>query len=242
MLKVAACAALTASVGCNKSEKGDKGASASVIEASSATPLGAASAVAPSAPAAGKALSGLDPCLVGTWKSTRASLAIQQVNAEGGAGVVMQVTPSGASTLDFGPMSEIHAKNPTFSFDFKYSGKVTANLKTPSVGVVQGEGNDYSGLRVSATAKLPGAGSIPLFKDTSVKDLAGAATALAGIGKGLAKGQAPAAGATEAPGTPAGIDANPVFSSSSYTCSGNTLTLTSGGDHRVEWTFARSTP
>jgi hypothetical protein len=98
-------------------------------------------------------------------------------------------------------------------------------------------------LRVTATVKLPGAGSTPLFKDKPVTELATLGTALAGAGKGLpgvkpAPAQA-AAGSASQPGTPSnGIDSSPVFASSRYTCEGDALLLR-GAEHAFEWKFVR---
>jgi hypothetical protein len=168
------------------------------------------------APATLPPLTGLDSCLVGKWKATGVTLKVDAVSAEGGANVTLDVASSGASTLDFTPMDLIKATGRGFNFDFRYSGKATALLSTPTRGILESKDASYAALRVTANVQLPGAGSIPLFKDKPVTELAAMGAALAGAAKGLAKG-APSAAAS--PGaavgaTPAqGIDSNPVFAS-----------------------------
>jgi hypothetical protein len=134
-------------------------------------------------------------------------------------------------------MNDVHAKaNAGFAFDFKYNGKATGNLKTPTRGTIVSDGTNLADLRVTATAKLPGAGAVPLFKDTRVSELASMATAIAGAVPNLPKGAnaQPAA----APNPASGIDASPVFSSSRYTCQGDTLTL-DNAQGVATWVFKR---
>jgi len=216
---LALAAALSLTLACKKSEKAEPSAAAS----------------APTKPASGASadqLTGFDECLVGKWRAERVSLAIDPVNAEGGQNVMLYVEPSGACSIDFTPMSEIHATaKGGLSFDFKYSGKASGTLKTPQRGALRSEGTSFGDLRVSATAKLPGAGSVPLFKETPVKELAAMGTAMAGAVPKPAN--APAVSPTQ------GIDANPVFSSSGYTCQGEMLSL-SNIDGAARWTFRRA--
>jgi hypothetical protein len=222
---------------CRKEASPDAGASG----ATAAPVVGAAALSAASAPSTANA--GLDACLVGNWKASRVTLKVDPVDAQGGANIALQIAPSGASLLDFGPMSDIRATSSGFSFEFRYSGKATATLKTPSPGTVTSEQSDYSGLRVTASAKLPGAGSVALFKDTPLTQLANMGAALAGVGKGgAAKGAASAAApaASGAVATP-GIDSSPVFSSNRYTCGGDSLRLY-GGEQPLEWVFERVRP
>ena len=108
----------------------------------------------------------------------------------------------------------------------------------------QDKNASYADLRVTANVQLPGAGSIPLFKDKPLTELATMGVALAGAAKGLAKGVPSAAAAPGAPAaaTPAqGIDSNPVFASNRYTCEGNSLSFR-GGERGFEWLFTRSGP
>ena len=182
---------------------------------------------APSAAAA--ANNGLDSCLVGSWKSVQVVLNLSTVQASGGGGVAMKIEPTGASVIDFTPMAPIDATaNNSLKFDFRYSGKATGNLKTPSPGVVGVSQSDYSGLKVSAAVKIPGGATVALFKDTPVASLA----TLAGSLAAGAKGQPAPAAATQ------GIEASPVFSTDTYTCAGSTLTLSSAVAHS-QWTFTR---
>ncbi|MFZ5897184.1 MAG: hypothetical protein ACOY0T_39360 [Myxococcota bacterium] len=216
-------------IGCKKSDKSDsQAASAASAPANPAAPAGAGE---------GAPLSGFDECLVGKWKADKVVLKMDPVGAEGGSNAALDIASDGASTMDFSPMSEVHAKaSAGFNFDFKYSGQATAKLKTPARGTIEAEGAKFDELRVTASAKLPGAGAVPLFKDTKVSELAGMATALAGAAPGVPKvpGAVPAP-----PGNPAsGIDASPVFSNSRYTCQGDSLRL-ENAQGAATWTFTR---
>lgn len=205
---------------------------------------GSAVASAPAPAAAAAPLTGLDSCLVGKWKASGVTLKIDSISAHGGANVTLDVAPSGASVIDFGPMSDVRATGASLNFDFRYSGKASGTLKSPSRGILQSEAADYTGLRVTATIKLPGAGSVPLLKETPVTQLANMGVALAGAGKGSPKAKPSAAAPSSASqlGTPAkGIDSNPIFASSRYTCEGNSLSLR-GGEQGFEWLFARVLP
>ena len=203
-----------------------------------ATPASASSAAAPALSGAGNAPSaaaapatgGLDSCLIGNWKTTKVTLKNDQMSAEGGDGMTMQVAPTGVTEIDFTRMSDIRAKSPAVNFDFKYSGKARGTLTTPTAGKIESKQADYAGLRVTANVKLPGAGSMPMFKDTPISDLVKMAEGMA------AKTGAPSTPAAGKP--PQGIDATPVFSSSRYTCSPELLTL-QGDQLDVVWLFAR---
>lgn len=224
---------------CSRKESSSNDAPAATPAAS----VAAAESVA-RAPATLPPLTGLDSCLVGKWKASGVTLKAEPVTAEGGANVTLDVASSGASTIDFTPMELIKATGRGFKFDFRYSGKATALLSTPARGTLEGKDASYAGLRVTANVQLPGAGSIPLFKDKPLTELATMGVALAGAAKGLAKGVPSAAAAPGAPGgaTPAqGIDSNPVFASNRYTCEGNSLSFR-GGERGFEWLFTRAGP
>jgi hypothetical protein len=199
--------------------------------------VGSPLAAAPAAPsaAAPAALTGFDPCVVGTWRSKLVKLSADQVTAAGGEGVKMDAEASGATTLYFASMSDIRASGAGVVFDFRYSGKATAKLKTPSIGKFESENADYSALKVTANVKVPGAGFIPMFKDTPVADLVKMADGMAGAVKGPPGAQA---APSAAPGAPKGIEPAPVFSSSSYVCRPDSLTLS--GPQQTEWTFLRT--
>lgn len=221
--------------GCSRKEVSP---SAAPAPAESQAPAGPASAA--QAPASLPPLTGLDSCLIGKWKATSVTLKMDAVSAQGGANVALEIAPSGASTIDFTPMADVNAVSRGFSFDFRYSGKASAMLSSPTRGNLQAQNADYAGLHVSATVKLPGAGAIPLFKDKPVSELAAMGAALAGS-KGLPKGLASAASspaAAQAEGPAKGIDSNPVFASNRYTCEGDALSFR-GGEHGFEWLFAR---
>jgi len=172
-------------------------------------------------------------CLVGKWKSVKVTLAMDPVTAEGGANVLLDVGATGASTLDFSSMEEVKAAMPAFKFDFRYSGKATGTLVSPSPGTLESSNAEWSGLRVTATANVPGLGKMPLLKDTPVSQLAAMGTALGGA---LASAE-PAAPA--GPAAPQGIDASPVLSSSRYTCTPDTLTLSPKDAKGATWVFAK---
>lgn len=206
---------------------------ASAAPSPAAAPSGAEpsdlAAAAPPAPSAAP-FSGFDPCVVGSWQAKSVALSAEQVKASGGRGVKMTIEPSGKTTLDFGSMENILAGGSGMSFDFRYSGTATGTLKTPSLGKFESENPDYSKLKVSANAKIPGAGAVPVFKDTPVADLVKMASGMAAAAKG-----APGAPAM---GAPKGIDSAPIFSSSAYECRPDSLTLT--GAQNLVWEFVRT--
>jgi hypothetical protein len=162
----------------------------------------------------------LDTCVVGTWKSTVATLNLKLAQATGGANVEMKIEPSGACSMDFTPMSVINATAKPVNFDFHYSGKATALLKTPSAGVITAAQSDFSGLKASATIHMPSGGTMPLLTNVPVAKMAPTTASPAG--------------------TAQGIDSSPVLSADSYTCSASTLTLTSSIAH-TQWSFTRIT-
>ena len=163
----------------------------------------------------------LDACVVGTWKSTEATLNLKLAQATGGANVEMKIESSGACSMDFTPMSVINATGKPVNFDFHYSGKATALLKTPSAGVITAVQSDYSGLKASAMIHMPNGATMPLLTNVPVTSMA------------------PTIGPKASPsGTTQGIDSSPVLSADSYTCSASALTLTSSIAH-TQWTFSR---
>jgi hypothetical protein len=210
-------------VACNKTPgAGEATPSASSAAAPTAAGLGASASAAPS----GAPLGGLDPCLVGNWKSQAFSLRNSQATAEGGANVAMNVAASGETSLDFGPMTKINAKGAGANFDFQYSGKATATLSTPARGTITADKADYARLRVTASVQIPGAGKMDVFENKPVSELAQLATAVAST--------KPTAGAP-----PPGLDANPIFSTTRYTCKDGKLTLDSD-QLAAQWTFVRT--
>jgi len=219
-------------VSCKK-ETADEAASAAAPVA--AAPVASGAAPAAAAPSAAP-LASFDPCVVGSWRAKSVALSADQVKAAGGAGVTMQVAPSGATTLDFGPMANIVAASSGVSFDFRYSGKATGTLKTPVVGKFESENPDYSKMTVTANVKVPGAGTIPMFKDTPMAELVKMASGVAAAAKG-APG-APGAPGAAAGAPPKGIDSAPIFSSSTYECRPDSLTLS--GAQNLVWEFERT--
>lgn len=217
-------------VGC-KEEPSASSAPAGAAPALSAAPVAPpASDAALAAPAAsGAPLAGLDSCLVGSWKSTVFSLKSGQVTAVGGANVALQINADGNSVVDFGGMAPIQGKGAGADFDFQYAGKATGVLSTPTQGTITSTKSDFAGLRVTANVSVPGAGKFPVLKDKVVSDLAKMAGAMT-ADKGLPASRAGSA-------TPPGVDSNPLFSTTQYTCAGSTLTLSGKGP---EWTFTRA--
>jgi hypothetical protein len=195
----------------------------------SAAATAAANASATVAPAPSAApLAGLDACLVGNWKSTVFSLKAAQVVAEGGANTTLQIGASGDAVVDFAGMAPINGKGAGADFDFFYAGKATATVSTPTRGAIASTKADVSALRVSANVSLPGSGKFPVLKNKSVSELAQMAST-------ITAGKAPAA----AGAAPPGVDSNPLFSTTRYTCEGNTLTLSGDGP---TWAFTRAAP
>ncbi len=163
----------------------------------------------------------LDACVVGTWKSTEATLNLKLAQATGGANVEMKIEPSGNCKMDFTPMSVINATGKPVNFDFHYSGQATAILKTPSAGVIAATQPDYSGLKASAMIHMPNGAVMPLLTNVPVANMA------------------PTTGPKASPaGTTQGIDSSPILSADAYTCSASTLTLTSSIAH-TQWTFSK---
>ena len=183
---------------------------------------------------AGQTLNGLDECLVGQFESEKLMLKLDGANAEGGAKVALQITSDAAAAIDFSPMDRIHAKGARgLRVDIWYSGTATASLKTPVRGTLVSESTNFDGLRVNAAIDVLGAGLAPLFKDTTVTELERMA---AGIEQSLPPRNSSAPGAMN---PLLGIDASPVFSSSHYTCQGDTLTL-ENAEGGATWTFIRT--
>ena len=114
----------------------------------------------------------LDACVVGTWKSTEATLNLKLAQASGGANVEMKIEPSGACSMDFTPMSVINATAKPVNFDFNYSGKATALLKTPGAGVITAAQSDYSALKASARIHMPNGATMPLLSNVPVTSMA----------------------------------------------------------------------
>jgi len=212
----------------------NRGKSEAPLVADTAAALPASAAPAASVPPVPAPAVGFDPCLVGSWKSTKATLQVDQVKGEGGENVKLEIGPDGKSAIDFSDMTDIHAAMPAFKFDFRYSGKATATLVHPSAGMLEANTADWGALRVTATANLPGLGKMPLVKDTPVSQLAA-------LGKGAADGVGAEAEKPDEPAPPApqGIDASPVLSHSSYTCSPTELELTSKQAAGATWLFAK---
>jgi hypothetical protein len=191
--------------GCSKRDNDNAGSNA-------APAVGQAQTLAPGA---------LDRCIVGTWKSTEATLNLKLAQASGGANVEMKIEPSGACSMDFTPMSAINATAKPVNFDFHYSGKASALLKTPTAGVITAVQPNYSGLKASAMIHMPGGATMPLLTNVPVASMA------------------PTSGPKASPtGTAQGIDSSPVVSADSYTCSASTLTLSSSIAH-TQWSFSR---
>lgn len=218
-------------VACKKEAADEAAAAAAPVAAAPVASGVAPQAVAPSA----APLASFDPCVVGSWRATSVSLSVDAMKASGGAGVSMQIAASGATTLDFGPMAKIVASGSGVGFDFRYSGKATGTLKTPVTGKFESENPDYSKMSVSANVKVPGAGTIPMFKDTPMPELVKMASGVAAAAKG-APGSPGATPGALAP--PKGIDSAPIFSSSSYVCRPDSLTLS--GAQNLVWEFVRT--
>lgn len=203
-------------------------ASSAGVTSASASPPAATAANAAAPAASGTPLTGLDACLVGNWKSTVFSLKAAQVTAEGGANTSLKIGAGGDAVVDFTGMAPIRGKGAGADFDFSYAGAAKATISTPARGAIASTKADVAALRVSANVSLPGAGKFPVLKNKSVSELAQMATAMT-----AGKAPAPAAAA------PPGVDANPLFSTTRYTCEGNALTLSGDGP---TWAFTRATP
>ena len=203
---------------------------------SDASGAGSAAAAQPLAEATrdGGALTGLDTCIVGNWRSAHVKLKTDQATAEGGANASLRILPSGQATLDLSPMAPIAGKATGVGFEFRYAGTATATLATPSRGTMESTSATYSGLRVTADVSVPGAGKIPSFHDKPVTELADMARSIVNAGKKDASAPVPTA-------APPGIDSSPLFSNSRYSCNGDRLGFF-GAAQGSEWSFERVTP
>ena len=172
---------------------------------------------------------GLDRCVIGNWQSTQAQLIRDELLASGGADVAMKIDAAGLVTLDFSKMAEMYSATKRVNYSFHYSGTATTHLKTPSAGVMTAADSNFSALRVTALVKMPGGGTISLFNNTPVATM---------IPKTGPLGATVAAPPQAASGTQ-GIDPTPVLSVDAYTCTPNTLMLSSASAH-TQWTFSRS--
>lgn len=239
--------ALATAFACSKTQ--DKSSAGASSAAASAPAIAAASPPAPSAqpqaPAApgevviaapdivspAEVLKGLDPCVIGNWKGVGVAMKIGTLSAEGGEGAKLSVAPTGAAVVDLTPMTMMHARTNDLAFDFRYSGTATATLKTPMRGTIKASDAQYSKLNFSVTIKMP-TGEVPLITDRPLKELATE-------GLALAKAAPPSPGAA-APGAQAlGVEENPAFSSSVYTCADSLLTLY-GKENSVRWRFVKA--
>jgi hypothetical protein len=213
---------------CKKEPSASDGPRSSTSAATAAEGSPAAATNATASAVVGASLSGLDACLVGTWKSTVFTLKAAQATAEGGANTTLRIGAGGDAVVDFAGMAPISGKGAGADFDFIYAGKATATVSTPTRGAIASTKADISALRVSANVSLPGAGKFPVLKNKSVSELSQMASA-------MVAGKAPAG-----PGAaPAGVDSNPLFSATSYACEGNALTLSGDGP---TWAFTRTAP
>lgn len=205
---------------CNKQDSSAAGSSSAAVT----------TAAVLSAPQGATPITGLDKCMVGNWRSTPATLSVKQVTVTGGSNISLKIQPSGATLVDFTPMSEMQGTSGMANFNFHYSGTVTGIMQTPRAGVITVAQSDYSKLRVTAAVKMGGA-SIPMFKDTPVASLAAMTGALA-TGVRTATQPSPT-------GANPGIDSSPVLTTDSYLCTPTTLTLMNSKSNG-QWTFARS--
>ncbi len=220
---------------CSKDPDG-KGAAKGDGEGKAAISASASAAIvvpASSASAAGQASSGaFDSCLVGSWKTTQVTLRRDQVSASGGGGISLEVQPTGATTIDFGPMSPVTADAPPTVFSYTYAGKATATLSTPSAGTYKADGVDHSKVTVTAKVSVPGAGTVELFKNTPLTELLAVGKAVAKVEDDLPLPDVPN------PGQQA-IDPAPIFSGTTYRCAGDKLEL-GGAPGSSTWQLERA--
>ena len=174
--------------------------------------------------------SGLDPCLIGNWKSIDVSSKYDQLVATGGNNVLMKIRPTGASIINFAYMTNILATRNAYGLDYRYSGRLRALFGMPSTGKLTLQRVNYSELRVTANVMHPGAPATLLIDDKPITSLARSGQRL--DPSEVANPHPPQDDPTR------DIDATPIVSTDAYTCSGETLTLrnTRTGSR---WTFSR---
>jgi hypothetical protein len=194
-------------------------------------------------PPKSEVLTGLDTCLIGTWSAQWVKMSVGSLNAEGGANARLAISESGASVIDFTKMSKVSGTTPGSAFEFHYAGPATAILKTPKRGSFEAANANYSGLRVTVSANVPGAKPTTVLKNKPLSQLATAASAFALANVAPAASAAPAPSAAPLPSEaalgPNAIDRSPVFSSATYTCADSALMLYSK-DQSVTWRFVKS--
>jgi hypothetical protein len=235
--------ALAVTLACSKKQAHETGSPAEGAAPAASAALSAsaapASAEVAALPAESEALSGLDTCVIGTWKAQWVKMKVGSMNAEGGANPMLTIAESGTSVIDFTPMSKVQATTPGFAFDFQYAGKAIATLKTPKRGVLEAENAIYSSLRVTASATAPQTKPITILKNKPLTELATAASAFATTHAAPPTSGAP--GVPEAAQATSGIDESPVFSSATYTCADSALMLYSKNQD-VTWRFVKAEP
>jgi hypothetical protein len=161
-------------------------------------------------------------CLVGSWTATGADLTLSHVTEHGGGGIKMQIDAAGPFSVRLDPMAPLEfTSSAGIAGTLTYAGSVTGKLTMPPAGATSGPWTATSEQWNAVTATIrvtkpfsTTIGPLPLA------ELAGSA----------------GAGGTGAGGA---VDSKP-FSAGTWTCSGNSLTLTQTGQIAGSWRFART--
>jgi hypothetical protein len=158
-------------------------------------------------------LGGIDPCLVGEWKSVTNEFHSKTMDTSGGANIVVRISADGSEVVNFDSMSPLHVKLPFAKMDVLLGGNIKAKVATPEAGKIVLKSVDYSEMRPARLANAPGG---QMFKGKTLGDL----SKIYG---------------TSAPS----FDMSGIVSATEYTCTPTTLT---GLDSKNagSWTLARN--
>jgi hypothetical protein len=158
-------------------------------------------------------------CLVGTWTSAEADLKLGTISEHGGAGIKMRIDAAGAFSVRFAGMAPVQfTSTQGVAGSLVYGGAITGKLALPPARTANGAwkpaAGDWSSVTATVSLTKPITTTIgPL----SVAELAGAS------------------------GAGAAVDSKP-FGTGNWSCSGNTLTLTSPAPIVGSWRFTRTGP
>lgn len=168
-------------------------------------------------------------CVAGTWRSTgtRASGTVAGATGrvEGGESVMLEVDHAGGTRADFTGMQPMtftaSALGANVKGEFSYAGPVQGTIRFPDGDRRSGTWQPYGKLNwdgLKVTAKLTEPAQVTVLDNADVSELTGS--------KATQTGNA--------------VDAQPIFRKGTYTCDGDTLTVSpSDNGPTITWTFKR---
>jgi hypothetical protein len=167
-------------------------------------------------------------CLVGKWTSV--NFDIQAANGflteQGGAGVALTISADGSITVDFDPMQPVNfTSSQNAAGSVRYNGSGTGRIVLPPPNVTTGTFGAASGsfADLTVTVALTKPFAAVVLDHKSLGDMAGTASGLAG-------------------GLGSGVQSQPLFGSSGFTCTATTLVTTppAGTAETGTWTLSRT--